>query len=175
MSRVRDPSRTAGDGRRDEPDERHDERADGGSHADGGRGVDNDPAARAWRQMRALVLDHDRRREASRAVGLSFTRVKALLALEEGARSMSDLAGALDIDGPYATVVANDLAGRGLVDRQVDPDDRRARRVALTPAGRQAAVRARAVLETPPPALQTIDPARVERLANLLAELLAEV
>lgn len=174
MSRVRDPSRTAGDGRRDEPDERHDG-ADGGSHADGGRGVDNDPAARAWRQMRALVLDHDRRREASRAVGLSFTRVKALLALEEGARSMSDLAGALDIDGPYATVVANDLAGRGLVDRQVDPDDRRARRVALTPAGRQAAVRARAVLETPPPALQTIDPARVERLANLLAELLAEV
>lgn len=168
MSRVRDPSRTAGY-------ERRGERTGGGVHGDGGRGVDNDPAARAWRQMRALVLDHDRRREASRAVGLSFTRVKALLALEEGARSMSDLAGALDIDGPYATVVANDLAGRGLVNRQVDPDDRRARRVALTPTGRQAAVRARAVLETPPAALQTIDPARVERLANLLAELLAEV
>lgn len=168
MSRVRDPSRTAGY-------ERRGERTGGGGHGDGGRGVDNDPAARAWRQMRALVLDHDRRREASRAVGLSFTRIKALLALEEGARSMTDLAGALDIDGPYATVVANDLAGRGLVDRQVDPDDRRARRVALTPTGRQAAVRARAVLETPPAALQTIDAARVERLANLLAELLAEV
>ncbi len=168
MSRVRDPSRTAGDGGRGD-------RTRSGVHVDGAREVHNDPAARAWRQMRALVLDHDRRREASRAVGLSFTRVKALLALEEGARSMSDLAGALDIDGPYATVVASDLAGRGLVDRQVDPDDRRARRVALTPAGRQAAVRARVVLETPPAALQAIDPARVERLANLLAELLAEV
>ena len=135
---------------------------------------DADPAARAWRQMRELVLDHDRRREASRAVGLPFTRVKALLALEDGPRSMSDLAAALDIDGPYATVVANDLAGRGLVDRQMDPADRRARLVVLTRAGRQAAAQARAVLETPPPALRAIDPARLERLANLLTELLVD-
>jgi len=137
-------------------------------------GHDGDPAARAWCQMRELVLDHDRRREASRTVGLSFTRVKALLSLEDGPRSMSDLAAALDIDGPYATVVANDLAGRGLVDRQVDPGDRRARRVALTRAGRLTAAQARAVLETPPPALRAVEPARLERLANLLAELLVD-
>ncbi|MGH9089632.1 MAG: MarR family winged helix-turn-helix transcriptional regulator [Acidimicrobiales bacterium] len=126
------------------------------------------PAA-AWRAMRALVLDHDRRREAGRAVGLSFVRVKALLSLDDGPRSMSDLAGALAVDSPYATVVVKDLVGRGLVERRIRPDDRRGRLVALTPAGARSASRARAILEAPPPALAGLDRRRLEQLVDALS------
>ena len=68
-----------------------------------------------------MVLDHDRRREAGRALGLSFVRVKALLVLDDGAKTMSELAGLLAVDSPYATVVTKDLAARALVERRGRP------------------------------------------------------
>lgn len=126
-------------------------------------------AAEAWRQMRAMVLDHDRQRDAARAVGLSFVRVKALLVLDGGPRSMSDLASVLAVDSPYTTVVVKDLAGRGLVERRVAPDDRRGRVVGLTPAGARAAARARAILETPPPSLRALDHDQLAQLVELLS------
>lgn len=126
-------------------------------------------ATAAWRAMRAMVLDNDRRREVCDALGMSFVRAKALLCLDDEPLSMAELAGALAIDAPYATVVVDDLEARGLVRRRPHPSDRRAKLVAATPAGSEAAARARAILEAPPDALLRLDPADLRTLGRLLA------
>lgn len=129
-------------------------------------------ATAAWRAMRAMVLDNDRRREVCDALGMSFVRAKALLRLDDAPLSMAELAGALAIDAPYATVVVDDLEARGLVTRRPHPSDRRAKLVAVTPAGSEAAGRTRAILEAPPEALRRLDPGDLRTLARLLAHAL---
>lgn len=134
-------------------------------------GVDSDPAVLAWRAMRSLVLDHDRRSAVADAVGLSFIRVKALLQLADGARTMSELAAALSCDAPYATVVVDDLQRRELVSRSAHPQDRRVKVVTITAAGAEVATRARLLLEEPPAELRRLPAGDAELLAGLLTRL----
>lgn len=108
------------------------------------------PVTGSWLAMRELVLDNERRREVSEALGIGFGRVKPLLRLADGPLSMRELASYLGIDAPYTTVVVDDLERRGLVERRAHPQDRRAKLVVLTPAGRRAARRALDILEAPP-------------------------
>ncbi|MFX6728793.1 MarR family transcriptional regulator, partial [Acinetobacter baumannii] len=69
-----------------------------------------------------------------------FSRIRALTRLQDGPRTLSELAEAMSIDAPAATVIVNDLESRGLVERQALPDDRRAKRVSLTAEGRRMVV-----------------------------------
>ncbi|MFR9803476.1 MarR family winged helix-turn-helix transcriptional regulator [Pseudonocardia sp. RS010] len=134
--------------------------------------VSEDPAARAWGRMRALVLDqHDRRREACEAVGLSFVRVKALLEVARAPGTLSELADRLSVDRPYATVVVDDLQRRGLVGREHHPEDRRCKIVSATAEGERAAATARAILGDPPPALRALPPGDLAHLDRILAAL----
>ncbi|MDO8184138.1 MarR family transcriptional regulator [Conexibacter sp. JD483] len=145
--------------------------ADGrGAGADGDRDAD---ALAAWRAMRALVLDNDRRREVSETLGLSFTRVKALRAVAELPQPLTlrALAAQLQTDPPYATRIVDDLEQLGLVARASDPRDRRSKTVAATAAGSALAARAEALLERPPAALAALDAARAAQLARLLETL----
>ena len=54
----------------------------------------------------------------------------------------SDLARALVITSGGMTPVLDQLEGRGLITRQIDPEDRRARRIAITEKGRSLVGRA---------------------------------
>ncbi|MEA2443357.1 MAG: hypothetical protein QOJ12_649 [Thermoleophilales bacterium] len=128
-------------------------------------GGDADLATRAWQAMSAVVLDHDRRHAVSEALGLSFARVRALRRLAKEPLTLRALAELLAADPPYVTLMVDDLEQRGLVQRNPHPDDRRAKLVALTPAGRAAAARADAILDEPPAALRD---APAEDLAALL-------
>ncbi|MVA75341.1 MarR family transcriptional regulator [Auraticoccus sp. F435] len=56
-------------------------------------------------------------------------------------RSQLALARHLGIDRTVMTYVVDDLVAAGWVERQVDPDDRRQRRLVATPAGRQRLAR----------------------------------
>ena len=56
--------------------------------------------------------------------------------------SASDLARALLLTTGGMTPVLDQLADRGLINRQVDPEDRRARRITITEKGRSAINRA---------------------------------
>jgi len=47
------------------------------------------PAEMAWQMMRELVLDNERRKEASSALGLSFARIKALRRIAESPLPMA--------------------------------------------------------------------------------------
>ena len=127
--------------------------------------ADTDLARRAWRAMADIVLDHDRKVAVSEALGLSFARVRALRRLAPAPRTLRSLAEALAADPPYVTLMVDDLEERGLVQRMPHPDDRRAKLVELTAAGRAAAARADAILDEPPAALRDIP---AEDLAALL-------
>jgi DNA-binding MarR family transcriptional regulator len=52
--------------------------------------------------------------------------------------------------------MVDDLEERGLVQRMPDPEDRRAKLVELTAAGRAAAARAAAILDEPPAELRHV-------------------
>jgi DNA-binding MarR family transcriptional regulator len=68
---------------------------------------------------------------------LSFTQIKALCALEaEGEeRSVKALASSLGLSLAAMSRAVDGLYERGLVERDEDPDDRRMKRVRLTPDG----------------------------------------
>jgi DNA-binding MarR family transcriptional regulator len=126
-------------------------------------------AADVWRRMSDLVLDHDRRRQVSDALGLSFIRIKVLRRVAQAPLTLRELSGALGIDPPYATVVVQDLSERGLVERVPHPTDRRAKLVTVTPTGRDIANQAEAMLREPPPGLLALPPSQLRQIDRALA------
>jgi DNA-binding MarR family transcriptional regulator len=136
-----------------------------------------DVAARAWRNLGVVFHErNDVRRQVTEALGMSFFRAKALrrIAAAPEPLTLGDVAGLLLTDRPYATVVVDDLVGRGLVERAPNPADRRAKLVTATEAGRAAAAEAEGILATPPPELYDLpaeDLAVLDRIAlHLLGE-----
>lgn len=127
--------------------------------------ADKDLARDVWQAMSAIVLDHDRKLAVSEALGLSWTRTLALRRLAAEPLTLRGLAERLQADPPYVTLMIDDLEKRGLVRRKPHPDDRRAKLVELTAAGRKAATRAETILNEPPPALRD---ASAKDLATLL-------
>lgn len=130
-------------------------------------------AQRAWLAMQTLVNDaYDRRREVADALGMSFVRVKALRRLADQPMTIQELANALVSDAPYTTVVVSDLERRGLVERSVDPDDRRRRVVTVTQAGARQAALAQRILGEPPAALRALPPDQLASLERIVTTLL---
>ncbi len=129
---------------------------------------DSDKAREVWLLMSDLVLDHQRRREVSNALGMTFGRARAIRLLTRRPMSMGELATALGIDPPNATVLVADLEAQGIVRRGPHPTDGRAKVVQATPKGKELARRADAILATPPPALGALDAEDLEALRELL-------
>lgn len=130
-------------------------------------------AAAVWLLLSDLVVDNERRREVADAVGMSFGRARALRRLALRPMSMSELAAALGIDPPNATVVVDDLEALGLLRRRPHPSDRRAKLVEATAKGKQLARRADEILATPPAGLSDLDPEDLEQLLRILAKVRA--
>jgi DNA-binding MarR family transcriptional regulator len=124
--------------------------------------------------MRTLLFDlHDRRAQVAEALDLSFVRAKALMRLLPDPLTMRELAAKLAIDAPYTTVVVDDLERRGLVARTPHAEDRRAKVVTLTLAGRQAAEVADAIQNEPPDVLTRLDTHDLAELDRILSLLVA--
>jgi DNA-binding MarR family transcriptional regulator len=96
----------------------------------------------------ALVLDADLRLLAiadrlrqhwaahAAALGLTATQAKVLLRLTPGEASpMRKLAQQLEYDASNLTTLVDRLAGRGVLERQADPTDRRVKALVLTREG----------------------------------------
>jgi DNA-binding MarR family transcriptional regulator len=128
-----------------------------------------DAASReVWLLMSDLVLENTRRREVSEALGMSFGRTRAIRRLARAPMSMRELADALGIDPPNATVVVAGLESEGLVRRRPHPTDGRAKLVEATRKGKELARRADAILATPPPALGALDADDLQTLRRIL-------
>jgi DNA-binding MarR family transcriptional regulator len=121
-----------------------------------------------WRLMSDLVLDNQRRRAVAEAVGLSFGRARAVRRVARRPMTMGELADALGIDRPNATVVVDELEAQGLVRRTPHPTDRRAKLVEATRKGQALARRAEEILGTPPAALLALDHEDLEALKRIL-------
>ena len=130
--------------------------------------MSEDLAREVWKLMSELVLDHQRRREVSEAVGLSFARTRAVRRVAAKPMSMGELAALLGIDRPNATVLVDELEEQGLVRRRPHPTDRRAKLVEATPKGKQLAKRANEILDTPPAALSALGAEDLEALRRVL-------
>jgi DNA-binding MarR family transcriptional regulator len=138
---------------------------------DSRRDAVSDLSREVWTLMSDLVLDHQRRRQVSEAVGLSFSRTRAVRLVADGPMSMGELAAALGIDRPNATVLVDDLEERALVRRRPHPTDRRAKMVEATRKGKNLARRANEILGTPPAALSALGAEDLEALRRVLASI----
>ncbi|RMI38176.1 MarR family transcriptional regulator [Actinomadura harenae] len=121
-----------------------------------------------------LVLHGDRRQRVTEALGMSFFRIKALRRVARGPIALRDLAGELLTDRPYTTLVVDDLAERGLVERLPNPSDRRSKLVRATEAGLAAAAEAEHILGTPPPAMYGLPPGDLAALDRIVDRILTE-
>lgn len=130
--------------------------------------VDASTAGEVWTLLSDLVLDNVRRREVAEAVGLSFGRIRALRRVARRPMSMGELAEALGIDPPNATVVVDELEDLGLARRRPHPTDGRAKLVEATRKGKDLAREADVILATPPPSLAGLDPDDLRTLRRIL-------
>ena len=129
---------------------------------------DADISREVWLLMSDLVLDNERRREVADAVGMSFSRARAVRRVARRPMAMGELAAALGIDRPNATVLVDDLEAQGLVRRKAHPTDRRTRLVEATRKGKALARRADEILATPPAALSEVGRDDLETLRRIL-------
>jgi DNA-binding MarR family transcriptional regulator len=92
-------------------------------------------AVQAWSGM----FMHRSMRDFKRLLdetSLSYSQVAVLMRLKHGGRSgVSEIGGHMGITKAAASQAVDRLVDLGLVERTEDPDDRRARRLALTQAG----------------------------------------
>lgn len=131
-------------------------------------------AARAWQGLNTLLMErYNRRKAVAEALGMSFSRVRALRRLAAGPLTLRELAERMTTDPPYTTVVVDDLVRRGLAERIGNPEDRRSKLVHLTDEGQVAAARATDILTTPPDALLALPAADIEALDRVVAALLS--
>jgi len=130
----------------------------------------NKLADEVWGAMAALVMDN--RDSWKRAVversGLPFSRIRILKRLSRRSMSVKELAHAATIDAPAATVAVNDLEGRGLVVREIDPANRRCKVVSLTDQGRAMVRDIESIADPAPDALASLDPAELRSLKAIL-------
>jgi DNA-binding MarR family transcriptional regulator len=137
-------------------------------NAPGGDDSQDAASREVWLLMSDLVLENTRRREVSEALGMSFGRTRAIRRLARAPMSMRELADALGIDPPNATVVVADLESQGLVRRRPHPTDGRAKLVEATRKGKDLARRADAILATPPPGLGALGADDLQTLRRIL-------
>ena len=130
-----------------------------------------DTASRVWTVLYDFVAGQDRRRALHAALDLGPGKVELLIKLADGPMTLREIARAVDVDPPAATVGVDKLEARGLVHRTAHPDDNRRKLVHLTDAGREAAQHGQAILNEPPPALTNLDSDDLARLDEILTRL----
>ena len=132
-------------------------------------------AGRIWAAMRHLTDSYPAKEVLRDALNLGrgSGRVKALLWLAEGPMSLSELAEAVRVDAPYATLIVDNLEERGLVERRPDPADRRRKLVALTPEGKEGAQRVLRIKRDPPPGFASLTAAELDTLEEFVRRIAA--
>ena len=119
---------------------------------------EEDPGREAW--MLLFQLFRSQRREVAALqsdIGLNMAQVHLLKSLDKpGGNPMSELAEALFCDASYITGLVDKLEDRGLVQRLPNPDDRRVKLIALTPAGAAAQEEVSRRLSRPPPFIESL-------------------
>jgi DNA-binding MarR family transcriptional regulator len=110
----------------------------------------------------------------ARAAGLRSYHYRLLAALEEwGPASQADLGRSTNMDRSDVAGALNELAGRGLIARTVDPDDRRRNIVSITRADtKQLAILDHVIADTQEQLLAPLNQTERRQFVKLLHRLL---
>jgi MarR family transcriptional regulator for hemolysin len=123
--------------------------------------------ARFWRQRLDRRLKH---------LGLSQSQWLVLLKLPEDGLTQKLLAEAVGVEGPTLVRLLDRLERNGWIERRPCPDDRRAKRVRLTPKARDTQAAAQQIATSlRRDILAGIDEARVDQCAAVLAEIKQQI
>ncbi len=135
----------------------------------------NAEADEVWRMMTTLVTDNrdSWRRATADQTGLPFSRIRILLRLARGSMTVKEVAQAVTIDAPAATVAVNDLEDRGLVMRQTVPTNRRCKVVSLTDRGWSMVATIHGIVDPAPEALAALDSNELKALRVAIAKISA--
>jgi DNA-binding MarR family transcriptional regulator len=130
--------------------------------------TEDSPAPEAWVALRTL-LGRQRRLFliAASELELHPAQAGALLHLASPL-PMNELAAVLACDNSNVTGLVDRLEARGLVARQANPDDRRVKRVVLTPAGANLRRQLLERVNRPPAGFERLSPAEQRQLHHLL-------
>ena len=130
-----------------------------------------------WQLMVSMVWETrgargEWRRKVSEASGLPFSRIRILWRLADAAMTLKQIADDTGMDAPAATVAVNDLEERALVERQPHPENRRAKLVSITRAGKQVVERInRTVQDDAPAGFQQLSKTDLAHLRRILERL----
>jgi DNA-binding MarR family transcriptional regulator len=123
-----------------------------------------------WDLVYAYDAAFDR---AAHDAGLTAAQACLLTCLSQGSCTMGDLATELLCDASNITQLVGRLEARGLVTREPDPDDRRARRVSITAAGRRQRRAVEQVFTFPAERIGRLTDAEQRQLHELLEKMMA--
>lgn len=121
-----------------------------------------------------ITLAHHWRREIERELnkhGFTDATWRPLIHLDQGGDGItqSELASRLGLDTSTLVRLIDLLEARGLIERRIDPGDRRARLIDLTLSGRQEVARIRAcILPLEADFLSDLGPSQVDTLLQAL-------
>jgi DNA-binding MarR family transcriptional regulator len=121
----------------------------------------------------SMVVGRLNRRLALAPGGLSHGLLMSLASVaKRGPLRLADLAALEQVSAPSMTRTVAELEARGLVERSVDPDDGRAIRLEITPAGLEAILRARAArAQVVADMLNDLDPSDIDAIEAALPAL----
>lgn len=122
--------------------------------------------------MRAQQILLARLGELLRPFGLTFPRYETLMVLvfsRSGALPVGKMGERLQVHRTSMTHMADRLVEAGLVTRMAHAEDRRSTLIAITPAGRDLALRATAVLNEAGFAMDPLDDGQLDALTQVLA------
>ncbi|GAB3855203.1 MarR family transcriptional regulator [Micromonospora andamanensis] len=128
-------------------------------------------ARQVWDLVFAYDAAYDR---AAQVAGLSAAQACLLEHLSGGSRSMGELAVELLCDASNVTQLVTRLEARGLVARVPDPDDRRIKRVSVTPAGHDVQRAVRRAFEFPSERIGLLTDQEQRQLSGLLGKVLGQ-
>src|ERR1700757_1750582 len=130
-------------------------------------------ADQVWRQMWTFVIDNKDswRRAVVEQTGLPFSRIRILRRLARAPMTVKQIAAAVTVDAPAATVAVNDLEAQGLVVRRIDPENRRCKLVSLTDAGRDVVATIDAVDDPAPEGLARLSDEELHALRAMIDRL----
>jgi len=120
------------------------------------------------------LKDHTNRTLSDKGGKVTLAQAAILFLLKEkDGRYMSEMGQAIGVDSSAMTRLVDRLEKAGLVKRQIDPENRRAISILLTPAGREEATEALTVIKRINEEIKTdYSPAEVDAFKKILGGIL---
>jgi MarR family transcriptional regulator, organic hydroperoxide resistance regulator len=135
----------------------------------------DEPSHTAWHRFIDVMLAHKEQFTAKLAkYDLNPPQAFLLRSLAPGSNVlMCHIASALSCDASNVTNLVDRLETRGLIERQADPADRRARRIVLTRTGARLRTQLLEDVFAPPLSLGALNAAELKQFEQLLEKILA--